>query len=566
MSLIVGFLAGAVAVTLKNTTYFIESLLKKGIVFSENQLYFILPTIGLTLVYLYVKFVHKEPLQHAVSSIIFSLSKKRGLLRIKDIYTPLITAPLTVGFGGSVGLLGPAVKSGSAVSSNLSRLFHIDAKTRTLLVACASAGAIASIFQSPIAAIIFAVEVFTLDLTMLSMLPLLLASISGVLTSYFFLGNEVLFSFSLSEGFQLNDTPFYILLGVGTGFASIYFTKMYFYILSLFKKLKSPKYKLLVGGITIGVMLYAIPPLYGEGFGFINNLLDGDHLKALGTTPFDAYTNNIWVVIALLFGITIFKAIAMTTTIGAGGAGGVFIPTMVMGSALGNVVAKVINNLGLGFSVSESNFTLIGMSGLIAGVIHAPLTAIFLIAEITGGYQLFVPLMITAAISYLITKNALDYTIYTKELAKIGALLSHNKDQMVLGLMEMDDVIEKNFKPVHPKMSLGEMLHQSVSKSKRNLFPVLDDDKKLIGIIVLDDIRPMMFDTELYDTIFVKNLMHAPPEVIFYETDNMKQVMKKFQDSGAWNLPVIKKGKYEGFISKSKMLTAYRRKLINYSQ
>lgn len=566
MSLIVGFLAGLVAVTVKNSTYFIESLLKKGIVFSENQLYFILPTIGLTLVYLYVKFVHKEPLQHAVSSIIFSLSKKRGLLKLKDIYTPLITAPLTVGFGGSVGLLGPAVKSGSAVSSNLSRLFHIDAKTRTLLVACASAGAIASIFQSPIAAIIFAVEIFTLDLTMMSMLPLLLASISGVLTSYFFLGNEVLFSFSLSEGFKLEDTPFYILLGVGTGFASIYFTKMYFAILSLFKKLKSPKYKLLVGGIAIGVMLYAIPPLYGEGFGFINNLLDGNHLKALGTTPFDAYTHNIWVVIALLFGITIFKAIAMTTTIGAGGAGGVFIPTMVMGSALGNVVAKVINNLGLGFSVSESNFTLIGMSGLIAGVIHAPLTAIFLIAEITGGYQLFVPLMITAAISYLITKNALDYTIYTKELAKIGALLSHNKDQMVLGLMEMDDVIEKNFRSVHPKMSLGEMLHQSVSKSKRNLFPVLDDEKKLIGIIVLDDIRPMMFDTEMYDTVFVKNLMHAPPEVIFYETDNMKQVMKKFQDSGAWNLPVIKNGKYEGFISKSKMLTAYRRKLINYSQ
>lgn len=566
MSLIVGFLAGLVAVTVKNSTYFIEYLLKKGIVFSENQLYFILPTIGLTLVYLYVKFVHKEPLQHAVSSIIFSLSKKRGLLRLKDIYTPLITAPLTVGFGGSVGLLGPAVKSGSAVSSNLSRLFHIDAKTRTLLVACASAGAIASIFQSPIAAIIFAVEIFTLDLTMMSMLPLLLASISGVLTSYFFLGNEVLFSFSLSEGFKLEDTPFYILLGVGTGFASIYFTKMYFAILSLFKKLKSPKYKLLVGGIAIGVMLYAIPPLYGEGFGFINNLLGGDHLKALGTTPFDAYTHNIWVVIALLFGITIFKAIAMTTTIGAGGAGGVFIPTMVMGSALGNVVAKVINNIGFGFSVSESNFTLIGMSGLIAGVIHAPLTAIFLIAEITGGYQLFVPLMITAAISYLITKNALDYTIYTKELAKIGALLSHNKDQMVLGLMEMDDVIEKNFRPVHPKMSLGEMLHQSVSKSKRNLFPVLDDEKKLIGIIVLDDIRPMMFDTEMYNTVFVKNLMHAPPEVIFYETDNMKQVMKKFQDSGAWNLPVIKNGKYEGFISKSKMLTAYRRKLINYSQ
>ncbi len=566
MSVVVGFMAGLAAVTLKNITYFIEELLEAGIVVSENQLYFILPVFGLTLVYLYVKFVHKKPIQHAVSSIIFSLSKKGGLLKVKDIYTPLIAAPLTVGFGGSVGLLGPAVKSGAAISSNLSRLFHIDAKTRSLLVACASAGAISSIFQSPIAAIIFAVEVFTLDLTMLSMLPLLLASISGVLTSYFFLGNEVLFSFSLSEGFALKDTFFYILLGVGTAFASIYFTKMYFSILEFFKRFKSPKYKLLVGGLAIGIMLYAIPPLYGEGFGFINNLLDGDHIEALGKTPFDAYTHNIWVVIALLFGITIFKAIAMTTTFAAGGAGGIFIPTMVMGSALGNVVAKVINNLGLGFDVSESNFTLIGMAGLIAGVIHAPLTAIFLIAEITGGYQLFVPLMITASISYLITKNALDYTIYTKELAKIGALLTHNKDQMVLGLMEMDDVIETNFKSVHPEMSLGQMLHESVSKSKRNIFPVLDENQKLMGIIVLDDIREFMFDKKLYDTVYVKNLMHAPPEHIFYNSDNMKQVMRKFQDSGAWNLPVIKDGKYVGFISKSKLLTAYRRKLINYTR
>ncbi|MBT8186121.1 MAG: chloride channel protein, partial [Croceitalea sp.] len=267
MSLLVGFLAGLVAVTLKNLTYFIESLLQKGIVFSENQLYFILPIVGLTLVFLYVKYVNKHPLGHAVSSIMFSLSKNKGLIPVKKIYSPLITAPLTVGFGGSVGLLGPAVESGSAVSSNLSRFFHLDAKTRSLLIACASAGAIASIFQSPIAAIIFAVEVFSLDLTMLSVLPLLLASIAGVLTSYFFLGNEVLFSFTLSEGFQLKDTFFYILLGVGTAFASIYFTKMYFGILQIFKKFRSPKYKLLFGGLAIGIMLYFIPPLYGEGFG-----------------------------------------------------------------------------------------------------------------------------------------------------------------------------------------------------------------------------------------------------------------------------------------------------------
>ena len=565
MSVLVGFLAGLVAVTLKNLTYFIETLLERGIIISQNQLYFILPVIGLTLVYLYVKYVHKHPLGHAVSSILFSLSKNKGMLNLKKIYSPLIAAPLTVGFGGSVGLLGPALESGAAVSSNLSRFFHIEAKTRSLLIACASAGAIASIFQSPIAAIIFAVEVFSLDLTMLSVLPLLLASISGVLTSYFFLGNETLFSFTLSKGFELNDTLFYILLGLGTGVASVYFTKMYFWISSLFKQFRSPKYKLLFGGIAIGVMLYFIPPLYGEGFGFINNLLDGNTIGALGQTPFDQHLNNTWVVIALLFGITIFKAIAMTTTFAAGGAGGIFIPTMVMGSALGNVVAQIINNLGFGFQVNESNFTLIGMAGLIAGVIHAPLTAIFLIAEITGGYELFVPLMITASISYLITKNTLEYTIYTKELAEKNALLTHNKDQAVLTLMTLDDVIETNFKSVHPEMTLGDMLHKSVSKSNRNIFPVLEA-KKLVGIVLLDDIREFMFDAEKYDCTRVKDFMHSAPEHIFYEADSMKRVMQKFQDSGAWNLPVIKEEEYLGFVSKSKLLTAYRRKLINYSR
>lgn len=566
LSILIGFLAGLAAVTLKNFTYFIQSLLEKGIIISENQLYFVLPIVGLTLVYLYVKFVNKHPIAHAVPSILFALSKNKGLLSVKKIYTPLVAAPLTVGFGGSVGLLGPAVKSGAALSSNLSRLLHVDVKTRSLLIACASAGAISSIFQSPIAAIIFAVEVFSLDLTMLSVLPLLLASISGVLTSYFFLGNEVLFNFSISEGFQLKDVPFYILLGVATAFSSIYFTKMYFGIVELFKRFKSPKYKLLFGGLAIGIMLYFIPPLYGEGFGFINNLLDGKHLLALGQTPFDAFLDNIWIVIALLFGITIFKAIAMTTTLAAGGAGGVFIPTMVMGSALGNVVAKVINNLGFGFEVSESNFTLIGMAGLIAGVIHAPLTAIFLIAEITGGYELFVPLMITASISYLITKNILDYTIYTKELAEKDALLTHNKDQAVLTLMRLDDVIETNFKTVQPEMTLGEMLLKSVSKSTRNIYPVLDKENKMVGIVLLDDIREFMFDTTKHYNTFVKDFMHSAPEHIFYNTDSMKQVMQKFQDSGAWNLPVVKNGIYMGFVSKSKLLTAYRRKLINYSR
>ncbi|UAB76696.1 chloride channel protein [Mesoflavibacter sp. SCSIO 43206] len=566
LSGLVGLLAGLAAVTLRNITFTIEGALDNLAVFSKNQVYFILPVIGLFLVYLFVKYISKKNIEHAIPSILFKLSKRSGLIDRSKIYIPLITAPLTVGFGGSVGLLGPAIASGSAISSNLGRLFHVNQQTRTLLIGCAAAGAISSIFKSPIAAIIFAVEVFSLDLTFASLLPLLIASVSSVLTSYFFLGDDLLFNFNFSDKFQIKDTLFYVVLGIGTGFASIYFTKMYFFILQFFERFKTKLLKLIVGGLAIGGMLFLIPPLYGEGFGFINNLLAGDHLSALGTTPFDAFKDNIWVVIALLFGITIFKAIAMTTTFAAGGAGGIFIPTMVMGSALGNVVAKVINNLGLGFYVSETNFTLIGMAGLIAGVLHAPLTAIFLIAEITGGYELFIPLMIAVSMSFIIKKNAFDYTIYTRELALKGELLTHDKDQSVLTLMTLDSVIETNFIALNPKMTLGEMLHKGVAKSTRNLFPVIKKDKTLVGIILLDDVREIMFNQALYDTTFVEDLMHNAPDIIDYKNDSMKDVMIKFQNSNAWNLPVVKDHKYIGFVSKSKLLTAYRRQLINFTK
>lgn len=564
LSALVGLLAGLAAVTLKNITYTIESLLSNSITFSNNQLYFILPIVGLLLVYLFVKYISKKPIEHAIPSVLYSLTRKSGFLKRNKIYFSLIAAPLTVGFGGSVGLLGSAIASGAAISSNLGKLFHINRKTRTLLIGCAAAGAISSIFKSPIAAIIFAVEVFSLDLTFASLLPLLIASVSSVITSYFFLGDDLLFNFNFSNKFEIKDTLFYIILGVGTGLASIYFTKMYFAILKFFQRFKTAFQRLIIGGLAIGIMLYLIPPLYGEGFGFINNLLAGNHLQALGKTPFDAFNNNIWVIIALLFGITIFKAVAMTTTFAAGGVGGIFIPTLVMGSALGNVVAKVINNIGLGFNVSETNFTLIGMAGLVAGVLHAPLTAIFLIAEITGGYELFIPLMIAVGISFSVKKSAIDYTIYTRELAKKGLLLTHNKDKNVLTLMTLDTVIETNFITLNPNMSLGKMLNEGVSKSTRNLFPVVDHEK-LVGIILLDDVRQIMFDQSLYETTFVKELMNNPPDKIDYRKDSMQTVMQKFQDSGAWNLPVIKDEKYIGFVSKSKLLTAYRRQLINVS-
>ncbi len=567
LSILVGLLAGVIAVVLKNLTYLISETLSRPFLRAQDLGWYIfLPFFGLGLVAVYVHFVHRKPLDHAVSSILFSLSRKRGRLGIKDFYTPLVVVPLTVGFGGSVGLLGSAIASGSALSSVIARSLHVDVKNRSLLIACASAGAISSIFQSPIAAVVFAVEVFKLDLTMKKLIPLLLASVAGVLTSYFFLGNDVLFATRLIDGFELEQTPFYLLLGIVTGLASIYFTKMYFWIQNeSFRLLPSKWMRWVFGGLFIGALIYAFPPLYGEGFGFINTLLTGDASRALENIliPFDR--EQLGIVALILLVIALFKAVAMSATFSAGGSGGIIIPTLVMGSALGHALALGINRLGLSTRLTESHFTLVGMAGLIAGVMHAPLTAIFLIAEITGGYTLFVPLMITASISLMISRGGLDYTIYTKELKAKGALLTDDKDHNVLTLMRMEDVIESNFSSVSPDYTLGEMLHSSVAKSSRNIFPVLDKEGALMGIVLLDDIRELMFKHELYNKVRVSSLMHAPPEHIFFGQDSMKEVMKKFQDSGAWNLPVIRDGKYIGFISKSKLLTAYRRKLIYHT-
>jgi CIC family chloride channel protein len=563
LSILVGLLAGLGTVTLKNITYFIQSLLEgKFIKDYQTTLYFIFPIVGLFLVFIFQKYILKKQISHGITSTLFAISKRNGIIERYKIFASLIAAPITAGFGGSVGLQGPAVSTASAIGANLSQVFHMNTKTRMLLIGCAAAGAMSSMFKAPIAAIIFAVEIFSLDLAFASLIPLLLASVSAVIMSYLFQGTDVLLGFELQDKFEIKDILFYVFLGLMTGVASIYFTKMYFFISHFFKRFKNPVHKFIIGGIAIGTMLYFIPPLYGEGYSLINNLLHGDHIAALGETPFDAYTDNIWVVILLLTGVIVFKAIAMTTTFAAGGVGGIFIPTLFMGSALGNVVAKIINNVGLGFQVSESNFTLIGMTGLMAGVLHAPLTAIFLIAEITGGYELFVPLMIVTAISFVVTKYFIPNSIYTSELAKKGQLITHNKDNNVLMMMNLDTIIETNFKTISVDANLGEILKKGVAKSTRNIFPIVNDEKEFLGIILLDDIRNIMFETSLYESTKVADLMHSAPDVIDYDKDSMQKIMKKFKYSGAWNLPVIKKGKYFGFISKSKLLTVYRRKLI----
>jgi CIC family chloride channel protein len=567
LSILVGFLAGMGTVVLKNLTHYIRLLFELDFFNNyQNSLYFIFPIIGLALVYIIKQIWLKKHIGHGISSTLYAISKLNGIIPRYNIYASLITAPLTAGFGGSVGLQGPAVSVGSALGSNAARLFHMNTKTRMLLIGCAAAGAMASMFKAPIAAIIFAVEIFSLDIAFASLVPLLLASVSAVVTSYMFLGTDVLLRFELTDKFVVNDIPFYILLAIVTGLASVYFSKVFFGITNFFKKFKNRAIRLLIGGLAIGTMLYFIPPLYGEGYGIMNNLLKGDHLAAIGTTPFDLDLSNIWIVIGLLLGIGVFKAIAMTTTFGAGGVGGVFIPTLVMGNVLGNAFAKIINNIGLDFHVSESNFTLIGMTGLMAGVLHAPLTAIFLIAEITGGYELFVPLMIVSAISFTITKYYISHSIYTLKLAERGELMTHDKDQNVLMVLDIDKVIETNFIVLKPEMLLRDILKNAVAKSSRNHFPVVDENHKFLGVIRLDDIRHIMFDSELYDKVDAASLMHADAGIIDYDKDSMNDIMDNFKTSGAWNLPVIKEGKYYGYISKSKLLTAYRRQLIKFTK
>ncbi|MCP9199500.1 chloride channel protein [Gramella sp. GC03-9] len=564
ISAIIGFIAGICAVTIKNLTHFIQVLLKGDTFISyHNAFYFIFPVIGLLIVYLIFKFIIRKKIGQGIPSTLYAISRQKGIMKRFQMYSSLITAPITVGFGGSVGLEAPTVATGASIGSNLSRLFLLNQTTRTLLIGCAAAGAMSSIFNAPVAAIIFAIEVFSLDLTLASLLPLLIASVSAVLTSYFFYGSDIILPFYLEDAFTISEVPYYMLLGTLAAVCSIYFTWVHFSLMKIMFRIRSKILRLLTSGLLLGLIIFFIPPLYGEGYSVVNNLLQENYLEALGTNLFNAYLENIWVVIFLLTGLVIFKIIATSLTLSAGGIGGIFAPVMFMGSAMGHGFALLLNNLGLfNNQISVSNFTLVGMAGLMAGVLHAPLTAIFLIAELTHGYELFIPLMITAAISYMITSKFQPHSVYTMELAQRGDLLTHDKDHTVLTLMNISQVIEKNFIPLDINMNLGDVIHQGVVKSSRNIFPVVDENRNFMGIILLDDIRPIMFNEKLYDEVKVQDIMQQAPEIIDLDTDRMKNIMQKFQESDAWNLPVVKEGKYVGFISKSKMLTAYRKKLI----
>jgi len=563
LSLIVGLFSGVAVILLKNSVHFIKSLLTYSFVTEyHNYLFFLYPIVGLFLTLIFIKYVFKEPVGHGIPGVLYAISKKNSIIKPFQMFSSIITSAFTVGFGGSVGLEGPTVATSSAIGSNVGRFFKLDYKTVTLLVGCGAAGAMSGIFNAPIAALVFVLEVFMFDLSLTSMIPFLMASVSAALSSRMMLGDEVLFDITIQDHFLTADVPFYILLGVFTGLISVYFNKTFWLVEGLFEKIKQQRYRLIIGGLLLGILIFFVPPLYGEGFKTINFLLEGNYKEIVNQSLFFNQKDNLFIIIGLIFILVLLKVVASAITFGAGGVGGVFAPSLFMGASCGFVFAKTLNFFGLA-RLSEGNFTLVGMAGLIAGVLHAPLTSLFLIAEITRGYELIIPLMITAAIAYLTSKYFVPHSVYNMQLAKRGQLLTRHKDKAVLTLMKLQSEVEKDFNVLSPEISLGEMV-KVIAQSKRNLFPVVGEDGMLHGIVTLDDIREIMFKPELYDSVFIESLMTQPATFVS-STDSMDEVMKKFADTNAWNLPVIDNKKYVGFVSKSKLFNAYRKVLIDFS-
>lgn len=560
LGLLIGVISGLAAVTLKWTVHYIASLLMDNKFFeSEKLLYIVYPFIGILLTVLISKYLLKEHLGHGITNILYVISKRSSIISRVKMYSRMLTSAITVGFGGSVGLEAPIVVTGSAIGSNIGRLMHLGYKKRTLLIACGAAGAISAIFNSPIAGVIFAIEVLLPDVTIAMFIPLLISSVMGSLTSQSILGSEILFSFKLKDDFSINDVPFIVVFAALAGLLSVYFTRTTFYIENLISKIQGQLTRAAIGGIVLGVIILFLHPLYGEGYSTIKTILNGGASNIFSDSLFFGEANSNFSLVLLIGAIILVKPVASAITIGSGGSGGVFAPSLFIGGSFGFLFATVVNMIAGEPVLSISNFTLMGMSGVMSGVLHAPLTAIFLIAEITSGYTLFVPLMLVSAIAYSTTVYFEPYSLYSKSLAKTGDLIPKDKDKLVLSVINLNKIIETDLLKISPLATLRELV-MLVRSSKRNIFPVVNDEGSLVGIVTLDDIRQIMFDTEMYDTMLVEELMHSPPANVSSQ-ENMQSVMHKFESTGAWNLPVIDDGIYMGFLSKSRIFNTYRNKL-----
>lgn len=566
LALVTGIVSGLAAVLLKFLIGAISGFLTSQVQISHgNFQYLIFPVMGILFAAIYVRYVVRDNISHGVTRVLYAISQKKSRLKPHNMYASLIASSITIGFGGSVGAEGPIVFTGAAIGSNLGQTFRLSPRLLMMLVGCGAAAGIAGIFKAPIAGVLFTVEVLMLDLTAGSVMPLILASVAGATVSYVFTGYNVEFFFSQSEPFYAVRIPFVVLLGVFCGFVSLYFAKMSGSLERIFGDMPSKRVRFVFGALVLSVFIFLFPPLYGEGYGAINNLLAGNVSALFDNSLFYDFRNNVWCCVAFVGLLCLSKVFATSCTNGSGGVGGTFAPSLYVGCMAGFFFAYLINATGLvSDPLSTKNFALMGMAGVMAGVMQAPLMAIFLTAEMTGGYELFLPLLIVSAISYGTYRIFNPYSIYAKRLAKRGELLTHQKDQTVLTLLKMDSVIERDFIEVHPQMSLKDMVNV-ISRSHRNLFPVTDDDGKLLGVVLLDDIRNIMFRTDLYRRMYVDRFMSMPPAKVSIGM-SMDRVMKIFDDTNAWNLPVVDdQGRYIGFVSKSKIFNSYRQVLKHYS-
>ncbi len=564
LALVVGVLCGFAAQLLKFLIHAISGFLTAHVSnTSANFSYLIYPVVGILIVTLFVRYVVKDNISHGVTRVLYAISQRKSRLKKKNCYASLVASSITIGFGGSVGAEGPIVFTGAAIGSNIGQAFRLSPKILMILVGCGAAAGIAGIFRAPIAGMLFTLEVLMIDFTGATVMPLLISSITGATVAYVMEGYDAEFFFAQSEPFMTRKIPYAILLGVVTGFVSLYFTRMMMTMEGMFGKIRHSWQKILSGGAILASLIFLFPPLYGEGYSSINNLLEGNVSSIVDGSFFYVDRDSVWFISLYIAMIVLMKVFATSATNGAGGVGGTFAPSLFVGAMAGFVFAYVLNNLDIGIDISNKNFALMGMAGVMSGVMHAPLMAIFLTAEMTGGYELFLPLLIVSTLSYMTIKLFEPYSIYSMRLAKKGELMTNEKDQAVLTLLKIDNLIERDCRVVHPEMSLKEMV-DVISESHRNIFPVTEADGRLVGIVLLDDIRNIMFRPDLYRKMTVSRFMSMPPARIEI-TESMEKVMDTFDRTNAWNLPVVQDGKYIGLVSKSKIFNSYRRVLRHYS-
>ncbi len=564
LSFFVGCFSALAATLLKQFIHLIQHLLEVYLVQGEHTYwYLIFPMIGIALASLFVYYVVRDDISHGITKILYAISQRKSIIKAHNMWSSVVSSGLTIGFGGSVGAEAPIVLTGAAIGSNLAKLFHLDQKTMMLMIGCGAAGAIGGIFKAPIAGLVFTLEVLMMDLTMASVAPLLISSVTATAIAYLTSGSESMFALRVSEPFVMHRLPWYMLLGLCCGLASLYFTRVTNRLEQWFKQhFRSVGAKILAGGSVLGLLIFFFPPLYGEGYDVITDLINGESLRAFTDSPFSRFGSVTWILLLYFVAVILLKVVASVATNGGGGVGGIFAPSLFSGAIVGFVLARLLNTLGA--DVSEANFALVGMAGLMSGVMHAPLTGIFLIAELTGGYHLFMPLIIVAVVAYLFILVFEPHSLYAMRLAQKGELLTHNKDRSVLTLMHLDSVLETDLKTVSPEMTLGELV-KVIAGSRRNLFPVIDNEGHLKGVLLLDEVRNIMFQPRLYNRFTVAQLMTAPPAVL-PQTMPMEKVMETFEDTGAWNLPVVDDDhRYLGMVSKSKIFNSYRDVLVRFS-